>query len=229
MPEIQESKKSKTAKASQDFLTVETVRDGVAVLKNGGLRMILMASAFNFALKAPEEQDAIIAQYQNFLNSIDFPIQFVIQSRKLNIEPYLAMMREYEKAQDNELLKIQTGEYIEFVREFVDLSNIMTKNFYVIVPFNPSVAEKAGVNSLLGSIFGKAGRKPQTNDDSFTEYKTQLLQRVDAVQLGLQRFGIRSVILKTDELIELLYSTYNLQELEKGKVGAAEKDRATAY
>jgi len=162
------------------------------------------------------------------LNSIDFPIQFVIQSRKLNIEPYLTMMREYEKAQDNELLKIQTGEYIEFVREFVDLSNIMTKNFYVIVPFNPSVAERAGVNSLLGSFFGGAGRKPQTDDSSFAEYKTQLLQRIDSVQLGLQRFGIRSVLLRTEELIELFYSTYNLQELEKGKAGAAEKDQASA-
>src|SRR3989344_1768149 len=118
-PEIQESKKSKSAKASQEFLPIETIRDGVAVLKDGGLRMILMASAFNFALKAPEEQDAIISQYQNFLNSVDFPIQFMVQSRRLNIEPYVAMMREFEKAQENELLKIQTAEYIDFVKEFV--------------------------------------------------------------------------------------------------------------
>lgn len=228
MVQEQESKKSKSAKASQEFLPIETIRDGVAVLKDGGLRMILMASAFNFALKAPEEQDAIISQYQNFLNSVDFPIQFIIQSRKLNIEPYLAMMREYEKAQENELLKIQTSEYIEFVREFVELSNIMTKSFYVVVPFNPSVAEKAGVNSLLGSLFGGKSDQAKAAGDNFAEFKTQLLQRVDSVQLGLQRFGIRSVLLKTEELIELFYSTYNLQELEKGKAAAAEKDKASA-
>src|SRR3989338_3101988 len=223
MPEIPESKKSKTAKASQDFLTVETVRDGVAVLKNGGLRMILMASAFNFALKAPEEQDAIIAQYQNFLNSVDFPLQFVVQSRKLNIEPYLARMKDFERTQENELLKIQTSEYIDFVREFVELSNIVTKSFYIIVPFSPSIAEKAGATAFFGPLFGGSRKGSQAlNDDNFSEFKTQLLQRVDSVQLGLQRFGVRSVVLKTEELIELFYGAYNLQEFEKDKAEAAE-------
>ncbi|MBI2054688.1 MAG: hypothetical protein HYT39_01160 [Candidatus Sungbacteria bacterium] len=218
-PKLPESKKSKTARASQDFLTIDSIRDGVIVLKDGGFRMILMASAFNFALKSPEEQDAIIYQYQNFLNSVDFPVQFVVQSRKLNIEPYLAGLREFERAQENELLKMQTGEYIEFVRNFVELSNIVTKTFYIVVPFSPSIAESLGAVSFLGSFL-----KPKTKrssealkDDSFMEYKTQLLQRVDSVQLGLQRFGIRTIILKTDELIELFYSLYNPQELEKEK------------
>lgn len=222
-----ESKKSKASRASQDFISIDSIRDGVVILKDGGLRIILMASAFNFALKSPEEQDAIIFQYQNFLNSVDFPLQFVIQSRKLNIEPYLASLKEYEKSQDNELLKVQTAEYIEFVRGFVELSNIVTKSFYIIVPFSPSLAESAGASSFLGSILGTkkrvAGSKSTTVDDSnFGEYKTQLLQRVDAVQLGLQRFGIRTIPLKTDALIELFYSLYNLQELEKEKAAAGE-------
>jgi len=219
----QESKKSKSSKASQDFLTVETLRDGVVVMKDGSFRMILMASAFNFALKAPEEQDAIIAQYQNFLNSVDFPLQFVVQSRKLNIEPYLARMKDFERTQENELLKIQTSEYIDFVREFVELSNIVTKSFYIIVPFSPSIAEKAGATAFFGPLFGGSRKGSQAlNDDNFSEFKTQLLQRVDSVQLGLQRFGVRSVVLKTEELIELFYGAYNLQELEKDKAEAAE-------
>lgn len=184
--------------------------------------MILMASAFNFALKSPDEQDAIIYQYQNFLNSIDFSVQFVIQSRKLNIEPYLTSLKEYEKAQENELLKMQTGEYIEFVRNFVELSNIVTKTFYIVVPFSPSLAETSGAASFLGSLFNPKSKKSAgtTPDGAFAEYKNQLLQRVDAVQLGLLRFGIRTVILKTDELIELFYSLYNPQELEKEKSAA---------
>ena len=218
MVKEQQSKKSKNARASQEFLAVDTIRDGVLILRDGGYRIILMASAFNFALKAPEEQDAIISQYQNFLNAIDFPLQIMIQSRKLNIEPYLATIRELEKAQENELLKIQTSEYVDFVRDFVELSNIMAKNFYIVVPFTPSLAESSGASSFMGSLFG--GKKKQVGtaeDQSFTEYKTQLLQRVDSIQLGLQRFGVRSVVLKTEELIELFYGFYNLQGLEKGK------------
>ena len=104
MVKEQQSKKSKNARASQEFLAVDTIRDGVLILRDGGYRIILMASAFNFALKAPEEQDAIISQYQNFLNAIDFPLQIMIQSRKLNIEPYLATIRELEKAEGKRIL-----------------------------------------------------------------------------------------------------------------------------
>lgn len=219
MANLPQSEKSKKSLASQEFLTIGSIRDGVLLMKDGGYRMVLMASAFNFALKSPEEQDAVIFQYQNFLNSIDFSLQFVIQSRKLNIEPYLATLKEYEKAQDNELLKIQTGEYVDFVRSLVELSNIVTKSFYIIVPFNPSLAEKSGASSLISSIFGKRGLDSGSADpdSQFQEYRTQLLQRVDSVQLGLQRFGVRTAVLKTDELIELFYSLYNMQELEREK------------
>ncbi len=220
MREPTESKKSKSARASQEFLSVDSIRDGVVTLKDGGYRMILMASAFNFALKSPEEQDAIIFQYQNFLNSIDFSIQFTIQSRKLNIEPYLASLKDYEKMQENELLKMQTAEYVEFVRSFVELSNIVSKTFYVVIPFTPSLAEKSGMNSLFSSFFGGGKESPADTkeSDKFEEYKSQLLQRVDAVQLGLQRFGVRTVLLKTEELIELFYGLYNMQEIDKEKV-----------
>src|SRR3989344_2568424 len=225
MAELTESKKAKSARAAQDFLTLDTIRDGVVLMKDGSLRIVLMASAFNFALKAPEEQDAIISQYQNFLNSVDFPLQFMIQSRRLNIEPYVAMMREFEKAQENELLKIQTAEYIDFVKEFVELSNIMAKNFYVVVPFSPSIAEKSGLGGIFSQLFGKrTTTQTDSGADSFNEHRIQLLQRVDAVQLGLQRFGVRSVALKTDELIELFSGIFNLKELEKEKQSSASEN-----
>src|SRR3989344_5385208 len=106
-------------RASQQFVPVEEIRDGVAILKDKTMHAILMVSSLNFALKSSEEQDAIIAQYQNFLNSLDFSLQFIIQSRKLDIEPYLETLRVAEKAQASELLQIQTREYIEFVKAFV--------------------------------------------------------------------------------------------------------------
>lgn len=196
---------------------IDSIRDGLIVMKNGRLCMVLMASAFNFALKSPEEQDAIIFQYQNFLNSVDFSLQFVIQSRKLNIEPYLSSLREFEKAQDNDLLKLQTAEYIEFVRGFVELSNIVAKSFYIVVPFEPINLNPAGAAHFLSSLFSKNQSAKTKSDDEFAQNKIQLLQRVDSVQLGLQRIGVRSAVLKTDELIELFYSLYNMQELEKEK------------
>jgi len=220
MPQQTESQKAARAKAAQEFLAIDSIRDGVIVLKdNHGLRMVLMASSFNFALKSSEEQDATIMQYENFLNSLDFPIQFVISSRKLNISPYLETLKEREKEETNELLKIQTGEYIEFVRSFVELTNIVTKTFYVVVPFSPTIAEKTGIASFLPSLFGARAGAPRTGDEnSFTEYKNQILQRVDSVSAGLRRFGIRSVALNTEELVELFYGLYNPGEAERQKL-----------
>ena len=115
-------------------MDIQEIRDGVLLLKDGSLRAVLMASSLNFALKSADEQTAIILQYQNFLNAMDFSVQFFIQSRKLNIEPYIETLKAAEARQSNELLKIQIAEYIEFVRAFVRAANVVTKNFYAVVP-----------------------------------------------------------------------------------------------
>ncbi len=208
---------------SQDILKIEEIRDGVMVLKDGSLRAVMMASSLNFSLKSADEQTAVIMQYQNFLNSLDFTVQFFLESRKLNIEPYLDTLKEAEAKQTNELLKIQITEYIEFIRTFVRAANIVSKNFYIVVPFTPALftTPQEGVKSLLG-IFGKnsqsASRRTKTlPQDKFDEYKNQLWQRVDSVIQGLVRTGVRAVPLNTEELIELFYSLYNPGELEKGK------------
>lgn len=222
-PQQTESQKSKGAKAAQEFLAIDAIRDGIIILKgNEGLRAVVMVSSFNFALKSAEEQDALIFQYENFLNSIDFPIQFVIQSRRLNIVPYLEILRGREKEETNELLKIQTGEYIEFVRSFVELTNVVSKTFFVAIPFTPTIAEKAGVTSFLTSLIGTAKARPQlSSDEQFYEYKNQLMQRVDAVSVGLRRLGLRSALLNTEELIELFYGLYNPAEAERQKLSEA--------
>ena len=209
---------------SQDILQIEEIRDGVLVLKDGSLRTVLMASSLNFALKSADEQTAIIMQYQNFLNSLDFSVQFFISSRRLNIEPYIETLKAAETKQTNELLKIQVAEYIEFVRAFVRASNIVTKGFYITVPFTPHLftTPKEGASVLLGGlrgVFGKreSGKSAGLTQEKFEEYKNQLWQRASSVIQGLIRTGVRAVPLNTEEIIELFYGLYNPGELEKGK------------
>ncbi|MFY9462187.1 MAG: hypothetical protein WAP51_03225 [Candidatus Sungiibacteriota bacterium] len=222
-PQPTESQKAKGARAAQEFLAIDAVRDGIVMLKGGeGMRAVIMVSSFNFALKSAEEQDAIVFSYENFLNSIDFSVQFVIQSRKLNIMPYLEILRGKEKEETNELLKIQIGEYMEFIKSFVELTNVVSKTFFVVIPFTPTIAEKAGITSFLTSLIGTTKARPQlTSDEQFYEYKNQLMQRVDAVSVGLRRLGLRSALLNTEELIELFYGLYNPAEAERQKLSEA--------
>lgn len=212
------------AKSSQEFVAIKEIRDDVIILEDKTMRMALMASSLNFALKSSEEQEAILSQYQEFLNSLDFSVQFFIESRHLNIEPYLDSLREAEKKQINELLKIQIKEYIEFVKNFVSLTEIVSKTFYVVVPFSPPAFGGAktgplGIPNVFGNLFGgKKAKKNAFEEDKFEEYKSQLLQRLETVIQGLSRTGIRTVPLNTEELIELFYKLYNPEELAKGGI-----------
>ncbi len=213
------------AKSSQEFVAVKEIRDGVIILEDNQMRMALMASSLNFALKSTDEQEAIITQYQDFLNSLDFSIQFFIESRHLNIEPYLDNLRETEKKQTNELLKIQGREYIEFVKNFVSLTQIVSRTFYVIIPFTPPVF--GGTTGIFAKFFGKKKEKNKNGfeENNFEEYKSQLIQRSDAVIQGLARAGVRAVALNTEELIELFYNLYKPGELAKGGVIAPQSEK----
>lgn len=216
MPPQIAAQKSKSA-AAQEFLPIDSVRDGVVVLKGGqGLRAVLMVSALNFALKSEEEQDALVFQYENFLNSLDFPLQFVVQSRRLNIRPYLDVLAARQKEEGNELLKVQIGEYAEFVKSFVEMTSIVTKTFLAVVPFMPSVAERQrGLMQSLTSIFGTKKAGPKESDGEFGQWKMQLQQRIDAVSVALRRLGLRVAQLNTEELIELFYGLYNPVESQR--------------
>lgn len=212
------------ASPSQQIVNIEEIRDGVLILKDSSFRVVLMASSLNFALKSADEQTAVVMQYQSFLNSLDFSVQFFVQSRKINIEPYIDTLENTQKNQTNELLKIQTAEYVEFVRTFVRASNIVTKNFYITVPFTPPFfnqggpENKKGVVDLLKSLLGSESQKKEGfSPQKFEEYKNQLWQRMETVIQGLVRAGVRAVPLNTEELIELFYGLYNPGELEKGK------------
>ena len=193
---------------TQQFLEIEDIREGVLILKDKSLRGILLVSSLNFALKSEEEQNAIIYQFQNFLNSLDFPIQIYIQSRKLNIAGYLEKLKELEEKQKDELLKIQTREYYNFIKTLLAEGAIMSKNFYVIVPFYPlPITPAKGKKEAKASIL---------TQEQFERAKTQLWQRMEFVAHGLRGCGLFCAPLNTVELIELFWSIYHPQEAEVG-------------
>ena len=204
-----------TANAAQQFLAIDQIREDVITLKEGGYRVILMCSSVNFALKSPDEQDALIFQYQNFLNALDFSVEIIIHSRRLNIAPYLATIKQRQKEETNELLKVQIAEYTEFIKNFVELTNIMSKTFYITVPFDPPIIAQRGTVGRIISAIGIGKQQNNAQETVFEEYKNQIWQRVDTVASGLQRTGIRAVPLNTEELVELFYGLYNPTEFEK--------------
>jgi type IV secretory pathway VirB4 component len=189
---------------TQQFLEFEDIREGVIILKDRSLRGILLVSSLNFALKSREEQEAIIYQFQNFLNSLDFPIQILVQSRRVNITGYLEKIEELEKKQKTELLKHQTREYKKFIESLVGAGDIYTKQFFVIVPFYPAEL-----------TVGKK-KKISLTDETFEKFKLQLWQRLEFVALGLKRCGLQCVPLTTNELIEVFWSFYHSKEAEVG-------------
>lgn len=201
------------AQATQQLVDIESIRDGVIILKSGSLRAVLMCSSVNLALKSQDEQDALIYQYQSFLNGLDFPLEFVIHSRKLDIAPYINSIKELLVKQQHELLKIQTEEYIDFVESFVNMQNIMSKTFYAIIPFSPTTETQTGI---LGRIMTPP-TKPfsKMSDEEFKKHKAQLWQRVESVMSGLRTFGVRSEALENAELMEMFFELYNPGE--KGK------------
>jgi hypothetical protein len=202
------------AKTTQEFVPIKEIRQGIVVLRDDSLRAIVMASSLNFALKSADEQQSIVFQFQNFLNSLDFSTQIFIQSRRLDIRPYIALLENRLREQTGDLIKIQTREYIEFIRNFTENSNIMTKTFFVVVPYNPSVVAKGDITG----IFGKkktASENAEKKLELFEEHRSQLEQRISVVTQGLARCGIRTVELGTEEIVELFYKMFNPGDTEK--------------
>ncbi|OGG48382.1 hypothetical protein A3G63_02600 [Candidatus Kaiserbacteria bacterium RIFCSPLOWO2_12_FULL_52_8] len=201
---------TKPAGATQQFVPVKEIRNGIVVLKDGSYRGILICSSINFGLKSADEQHAITLGFQNFLNTLDFSIQIVVNSRKMDLRPYLALLEEKASVQKTELMKIQLHEYVEFVRSFADQANIMTKSFYVVVPYAPRVTAASAVSFLRRGT----PRAKSTTDISFEEDRAQLEQRLTLVASGLAGTGVRAIPLGTEEVIELLYRSFNPGELE---------------
>jgi type IV secretory pathway VirB4 component len=206
-----------SSKATQEFVPIQDVRDGVITLKDGTMRAIVLASSLNFSLKSDDERQAIIMQFQDFLNSLDFVVQISIESRRLDIRPYLALLEQQYKEQVNDLMKIQIQEYIGFVRKFTETTNIMTKNFFIVVSYDPAIVSLGGVGGGPASFFKKQSSEDakKKKEATFEENRTQLEQRVSVVEQGLSRCGIRVIRLGTEEVVELFYKIFNPGDTEK--------------
>ncbi|MFA6106915.1 MAG: hypothetical protein WC745_04580 [Patescibacteria group bacterium] len=200
--------KNKITVSTQSYLDIAEIRDDTVVMKDGTLRAVIMVSSLNFALKSDDEQNAIISSYVSFLNNIEFPLQIVIQSRELNIENYLIDLEKKEKEQTNELLKIQTTEYIQYVKELVSIGKIMSKRFYVVVPYNPLSDKQKKFFTRITDVF-RAATLIKMKDDVFFRRKSQLNYRTENIVSGLMSTGLNAVPLDTQGLIELYYNTYN--------------------
>ncbi len=199
---------TKSTPSTQKYLQIAEIRDDTLVMKDGSIRSVLLVSSINFALKSEDEQNAIISAYVNFLNSMDSPMQILIQSRKLDLEQYLNYLKSAEAKQTNDLLKIQMAEYRQYITELVSLGNIMTKRFYVIVPFEPFNSKTRGFWNRAGDVISPTS-VANVSQKIFASRQRELFTIVDRVMSGLAGMGLRAQVLDTQALIELFYNTYN--------------------
>lgn len=216
--------KAKPGPATQRYLDIAEIREDMVIMKDGTVRGVLLVSSINFALKSETEQQAIIQAYMQFLNSLEYPVQIVVQSRKMNIDVYLNELQERLKSQNNELLKTQMQEYIAFIMQLVDLGEIMTKRFYVVVPYDPMTNRRHGFFTRMGEVLSPA-RVLGLNRKQFEERKQELNQRLSLISGALASMSLATAILDTQSLIELYYSAYNPEVAEVQKLSDVTKLR----
>jgi hypothetical protein len=206
-----ESKDQRTS--TQNHLMFTEIKDGIVVMRDGSLRMIILASALNFDLKSPQEQDAIEYAYQGFLNGLHFPIQIIVRSRKLELDGYLENLEVLQANQENPLLAGLMEDYIYNIRGLLEQVNIMNKEFYVVIPYYLDLASKKKDNAgfKLASLL-KSNTDTQQTTEMFEQRKRDLIQRTNLVAQGLAQLGIRAAVLSTQEITELFYTSYNQEE-----------------
>ncbi len=216
---------------AQDLVTLEEIRQDAVILKDGSLHQLVMVGGLNFSLKSEAEQTMITQAYQNFLNSLDFPVQIVIHSRKINIDDYLGVLTEQIAKEPSELLQGQIAEYKEFVAGFVRENPIMAKVFLVVVSFSPIFfsAGKQAVASFLPFLKKKSKEEEkkslQEKEAELQKNLEQLRQRVNQVVSGLQAIDLEATVLGDEELVELFYNFYNPGTIEKEKIAADDQTK----
>ncbi len=222
--ETKTNKHNKVANPTQKFLRTKEIKQDTMIMDDGTLRAILAVSSTNFDLKSQSEQDALIFAYQRFLNSLDFTVQILMQSRKMDIASYTEKLKDLMEKQSNELLRMQTAEYIEFVNRLVETGNIMNKSFYCIISYNESIGSDSPgfFSSLFSSAKAKAIAQREAN---FEHHKAMLEERVTSVMSNLNGMGLRAVKLNTEQIIELVYNSYNFESAPQ--IDASQLDNVT--
>lgn len=208
MSKVNKLAKNKVSASTQEYLDIAEIRENTVIMRDGTLRVVILTSSINFALKSEDEQNAIISAYVSFLNNIDHPLQIVIQSMELDINNYINSLKQREKEQTNELLKIQTAEYIQYINELISLGKIMNKRFYITVPYDPMSDKHKNFFSAILEVF-KPVSLIKMKEEVFTRRRKELSRRVDGIISGLASIGISAAELDTQSLIELFYNIYN--------------------
>ena len=212
---------------SQNLVSVSEVRQGIIVLKNGGMRSILRVQGVNFELKSSEDQSSLLNNWQSFLNGLDFSLEVVALNRRLNIERYLNNVRGIVGREENEYYKTGGEEYISFISDLTSQNNILKHEYYLVIPFDPVVMESGtSLKNLVGSFFN-LNREAFTsttvlNTDDFERYSQQLLVRQDNAIFSLNRMGLTARPLNTQEVTTLIYNLYNPSDFEKNDINVPE-------
>lgn len=194
--------------SAQRYLDIAEVKEDLVLMRDGTVRAVLIVSSINFDLKSEDEQNAMVGSYVTFLNSLNFPLQVVVQSRPLNIDDYLERLKKTEREHTNELLRLQTADYRNFVSELLELEAIMSKKFFVVVSYNPAQDQKRRYWDRLMDVFSAAHRV-LVSRDKFDKYARELNKRVIFITAGLTSMGLQVQRLNTQALIELYYNSYN--------------------
>lgn len=196
--------------STQAYLDVAAIKNGTVILKDGSLRAILLVSSVNFALKSSEEQEDVILRYQGFLNSLNFPIQIVMQSRQMDLTEYLHRLSERAQNEPNEQIRLQTEQYVSFMQKILTAANIMDKRFYVVVAHEPIGLVKRGLFDRL--LHPTKQVTVSMTEKEFNQYSIELDEKVALIGNGLASMGLRSARLETKDVIELFYATYNPEQ-----------------
>lgn len=209
--------KQKPGPTTVSYLDIAEIRDDMVILKDGTVRAVLLVSSINFALKSEDEQEAIIQAYMSFLNSLEYPIQIVIQSRRMNIESYMTALADQEKKTMNDLLRAQIADYRTFVAELVELGQIMQKRFYLVLQYDPLTNKRKNFWTRLSESLSPAA-SAQLNQKQLSDRIEQLSRRTEVLQSELNSMSLNSVRLDTQSLIELYYNVYNPDVFEEEKL-----------
>ncbi len=199
--------------SSQKIISVDTIRDNVVILKNGGLRVVIEAEGINFELKSPEEQEALIAAFQEFLVGLDFSLQLMVYSRRINIDSYIKKIQALAPNETNPLIKNNITDYTNFLYSFLEEYNVMNKKFYVVVSYAPATIKASMIPGLTGTQ--TKSQVDVNTEEEFQRGKQQLETRVSVMSDGLSRMGIQPRVLTTEELVGLFYNLYNPMEKEE--------------
>jgi len=205
------------ATSTQQFIDIAGIKDGIIILKNGGYRIIMQIGAINFALKSEQEQNSLVFQFQSFLNSLHFPIEIVVRSKRLDLVPYLKKIGETAASSQNELITALSKDYVGFVAQLINVANIMKKSFYVVIPYEPINVSKL---NIFQSLFEKSQNFEgiKISETDFKSQTDQLLQRANIAASGLGGMGLHCLQLSTEEVIDLFYQVYNPDEAGKERI-----------